>query len=274
MSTFLNDLSPAFTQDEIAASIVTAVRNVSVAVAVTAPQVTTHKALTFPVIDQDLTAVNVAEGAQIQLSDIGTGQVTVTPRKQVAATRLSTEAFADILADSGETALTILTGSLTAGLAARVDANLFDLLGTLTGVTDGGDTDLTDLDAFHAALASVRKVGAVPTSILISPDTALRLSTMRESDTSKRSLLAPTPQDPAVLALAGVPFVESRHCPDGAAYAIARDRLVTVVRQDAAIEVDRSVFAMTREVLVLGECRTASGALHAASVVKLSVVPS
>ncbi len=56
-------------------------------------------------------------------------------------------------------ALSILTGSLQAALAARIDANMVDALAA-TASTNGGATDLADLDKFHAALAAIRNLGA------------------------------------------------------------------------------------------------------------------
>ena len=267
-------LTPAAVTTEIGVALVTAVRGLSVAAQVTATHPTSHKSLTFPVIGTDLVAANIGEGEAIDLTNIGTGEVRITPTKQVAATRITNEALADAFADSGEAALTILTGSINAALAAKVDRNMVDALAALTGHTDGGSTTLADLDAFHAALASIRTVGATPTAILVSPATVLRLSTMKEGTASKRSLLQPTAQDPAVLAVAGVPFVESRFVGDDVAYAVAADRLALVMRTQATVEVDRSVFALTRESLVLGEVRTGFGVLQPAAVVKVSIAPA
>lgn len=157
-TTLRSNLTPSAVPTEIGTVLINAVRAECVAGKVAKPYPTTRKSLTLPVISSDLVAQNVAEGAAITLSDLGTSEVEIVPAKQVGATKWSNEAMADALQDNGG-ALSILTGSLQAALAARIDANMVDALAA-TASTNGGATDLADLDKFHAALAAIRNLGA------------------------------------------------------------------------------------------------------------------
>lgn len=271
-TTLRSNLTPSAVPTEIGNVLIDAVRKECVAALVAKSYPTSRRSLTLPVISSDLVAQNVAEGAAITLSDLGTTEVEIKPAKQVGATKWSNEAMADAFNNDGG-ALTILTGSLQAALASRIDQNMVDALAA-TASTDGGTTDLSDLDEFHAALAAIRNLGATPTSILVSPNTLLRLATIKEGTASRRSLMQPIAQDTAVLAVGGVPFVECRQVPDTVAYAVSADRLAFVSRNQATIELDRSVFALERKTLVLGEVRTATGVLQPAAVVKVTIAPA
>ena len=108
----------------------------------------------------------------------------------------------------------------------------------------------------------------------MSPNALLRLATIKEGSASKRGLMQPVAQDSAVLAVGGLPFVECWQVPDTVAYAVSSDRLAFVSRDQATIELDRSVFALESKTLVLGEVRTATGVLQPAAVVKVTIAPA
>jgi HK97 family phage major capsid protein len=270
-------LTPALTPDAIGELIVAAVVEASLAAEVATVYTTDRAQLIFPVITDDLDSHWIGEAQPIVLSDLGTTEVPVIPAKVIAATRVSNETVEDV----DPTALDILGESIGRSIAAKVDAAAFGStpapapagLGALTGVTNVGTTDLTDLDVFHEAFAAVRQVGATPTSVLLSPQTALRLAVMKETGSAdaRKSLLQPDPTAPTTYAVAGIPLVVSRHVADDVAFVVDRARLALVIRKQAELVVDRSVFAVTRESLVLGEARVGWACLHPAAVARITI---
>lgn len=278
MATTRSTLTDALTPDEISTLVVTALIEASVGADVFTTYTTTNKTKTFPLITDDLAAEWVSESNPITLSDIGTGEVSVKPEKVVAATRISNEA----IEDPDEDMSSVLGNSIARALAAKVDAALFGAvaapapqgLGALVGFTDAGTTDLLSVDALHDALAAVRGVGATPTGFVMSTASALRLSKAKEATGSKKSLLQADPAAPTVLQVAGVPFYVSRYVADDVIFAVDKSRLALVIRKAATVEVDRSVYALTRESLVLGEARVGAAVLHPASVARVTVSPT
>lgn len=280
MATTRDDLTPAMVRDQIAELIVTTIVEAAGAASIATTYRTDKRALTFPTVTDDVAATWVAEASELTLDDLGTGEVTITPAKVIAATRVSNES----LEDTDPALDTILGASLARSIAAKVDAAVFGKvtggvapagLGALTGFTPGGSTDLGNLDALVSATYAARSLGATPSAIVVAPATAERIALLKTAPSGTNAyLLTTTGQDEARLAVNGVPLVVNRFCDPAAAYVVDSRRLALVIRKDAATVVDGSVFALTRETLVLQEARVGFGVLHPASVVKVTVEPT
>lgn len=174
----------------------------------------------------------------------------------------------------GDSALNAITGAIVRGLAVHMNRLTVATLAAAPGAVDLPATDLTDVSAFYVAASKVQETGATPTSILVSPATALRLALLTVANGSRQPLLAADATSGAGTVVAGLPLVVSPLVGDDVAFVTASERLRWVVRTDGTMVLDESVFAMTRSTLVLGEACAALGILDEASVVRVAISPA
>ena len=277
MPTTRANLTPAIVPADISELIVTTIVEASLASEIATTHRTDRRALTFPTVVQDVAAAWVAEAGSLSPTDIATGELTVSPAKIVTPTRVSNEALEDTDPSLDE----ILGTSMARSIARSVDQAVFGNvtggvapagLGALVGFTAGGTTNLANLDGLISAIYTARSVGAAPSHIIVSPATAQRIALLKTATTGSNAyLLSPTAQESAALVISGVPVVVSRYAADGFAYVVDSSRLAFVIRKQAEMIVDRSVFALSRESLILLEARVGFGVLHPASVVKVTI---
>jgi HK97 family phage major capsid protein len=232
----------------------------------------------IPKVTADPSAAWVAEGAEIPASDLTTNELVVTPSK-VAGLSVITSELAE---DSSPEATTEVGAGLARDIARKVDAAFFgDVaantpsgLDSLT-VGEGNVQDIaagtapTNLDAFAEAQMLAGNVGANLTSFVTNPTTALVLANMKEASGSGKPLLGADPTQPTRRVIFGVPLLTSPEAAVGTIWGMSAARVTTVVRRDAEVKADRSVFFTSDRVAVRATCRVGFGFPHTAALVRI-----
>lgn len=258
--------------------LVARVYDLSVAVQVTGdPVEITTKSIRFPVVSKDPTAQWVAEGAEINPSDAQVDEVDVVPPK-VAGLTIITRELAD---DTSPEAAEVVGDGIARDIARKVDAAFFGSLPSpapaglpsLTGVSlmKAGTTWGPSLDVFAAGASLAEQESANLTSWVASPTTALALHGLRQGNGSNVPLLATDPAQPSRRLIEGRPLLVSAAVRDGVVWGIPEDRAHVVVRDNAKIETDYSVFFTSDRVAVKGTMRVGFGFVHQAAVVKVAL---
>lgn len=228
----------------------------------------------IPIVAEDPTAAWVAEGEEITPDDPTLTELDVVPRKVAGLTIISSELANDTSPAAAET----VGQGLARDIARRVDQAFFGNLsapapaglGSLTPVAVAALNGFDNVDAFAEAISETEQAGAVMTSWVTSPATALTLAMIRDATGSNRPLLSPDPTVPTRRQILGLPLYTSPYVTDGVVWGIPRDRVQLVVRQDATVEADRSVFFTSDRVAVRAIMRVGFGFPHAAAIVKIT----
>jgi HK97 family phage major capsid protein len=237
----------------------------------------------IPKVTADPSAAWVAEGAEIPASDLTTNELIVTPSK-VAGLSVITSELAE---DSSPEASTEVGAGLARDIARKVDAAFFggvaantpSGLASLT-VGSGNVQDIaagtapTNLDAFAQAQMLAGNVGAEITSFVTNPTTALVLANLKETSGSGKPLLEPDPTKATRRMIFGVPLLTSPDAPVGTIWGMSAGRVTTVVRRDAEVQADRSVFFTSDRVAVRATCRIGFGFPHTAALVRIRLAAS
>lgn len=85
---------------------------------------------------------------------------------------------------------------------------------------------------------------------------------MKEASGSGKPLLGADPSVPTRRVIFGVPLLTSPEAPVGTIWGMSAARVTTVVRRDAEVKADRSVFFTSDRVAVRATCRTGFGFPH------------
>jgi len=232
----------------------------------------------IPTVVADPTAGWYAEGAEIVPSDPTLAELLVTPSKVAALTIVSRE-----LAEDSDPAAAEIVGAGQArdiarkidsaffgGLASPAPAGLTTLSGIQTVVDAGAFT--TDLDAFAAAQSKAEIVGATVSAFVVGPAAALALSQLKAASGSNLPLLGSDPTAPGKRTILGVPLLVSSFVGNNTCWAVDSSRIFLVVRDDAKVEADKSVFFTSDRVALKGTMRVGFGFPHAAAITKITTV--
>lgn len=274
--------------DEIAALIVQPIeRNSAAMEASTVVETGVHE-YRIPIVTADPTAAWVAEGGEIAASDATLAELIVEPKKLAGLSVISRE----LAEDSSPKAQEIVGAGLARDIARKIDAAFFG-----TNVTDDGppivrdanqptglldltnyqsvDTNgsITNIDPFAEALSKAENVGAEIGTFVANPATVLTLAKIKTGAGLNTPLLGTDPSAPTKRLIQGVPLVSSSAVAVGDIWAIPRDRVHIVLRQDVTLDVDHSVFFTTDRVAVRATLRVGFGFVHEAAIVRLHNVP-
>lgn len=239
--------------------------------------VTGAKAYRVPLVTADASAAFVEEGAEITPSQPTLAELTIVPTKCAGLTVISRE----LSEDSSPQALEIVGGSLSRDIARRVDESFFAGLAapapagltTLAGIqTVTEATAFENLDAFAESIALAETVGSTIDHFVVSPMTALTLSKVRVATGSNQMLLGQDATAAGQRRILGVPVLVSQYVADETAWAIDSSRVWLVVRSDATVETDSSVFFTKDSVAVKATMRVGVGVVHPASVIRVGVI--
>lgn len=248
----------------------------SVFARVTTTKVTRAHDFRIPIVSADPTALWVNEGAEITPSDPTLTELVVTPTKVAALTIISQE-LAD---DSDPDAANVIGNGIARDLAKRIDQAAFAGLAapaapgltTLSGVqTYVNAAAFQNLDFAAEVVSKLEVVGATCTAFVTSPAVALLLAKLRVITGSLQPLLGPDVTTPTSRTIQGVPLYVSEFVAANTLWAIDGSRVWTVMRADAEITSDRSVFYTSARVAVRGIARVGFGFPHAAAVVKVTL---
>jgi HK97 family phage major capsid protein len=235
----------------------------------------------IPIVAADPTAAFVAEGEEITPSDPTISELTVTPNKCAGLTIISSELANDTSPAAAET----VGEGLARDIARRVDEAFFGDLSSpapagLESLTAGNAPTPVDAsagfdgtDAFAEAISLAETEGALLTSWVTSPAVALQLAKLREATGSNRPLLAPDPTVPTRRQILGLPVYTSPYVADSTIWGIPQDRTYVVVRQDAEVTADASVFFTSDRVAVRAIMRVGFGFPHPLALVKITTEP-
>ncbi len=231
----------------------------------------------IPIVTADPTAAWVAEGAEITPSDPTLQELVVTPSKAGGLTVISRE-LAD---DSSPAAAQVVGDGLARDIARRIDQAAFAGLTspapagltTLSGVqTYVNASAYANLDFAAEAISKAETVGASITSFVAAPATALALAKIRTASGSNEPVLGKDATSATGRMILGVPLLVSPYVAANVLWAIDSSRVWLVVRDDATIEADRSVYFTSDRVAVKATMRCAFGFVHPQSVVKVTIV--
>jgi HK97 family phage major capsid protein len=241
----------------------------------TVVQVSSHD-LRIPRVTTDPAAAWTAEGAEINATDAVLDEITCTPKKLAGLCVISNE----LANDSSPAALGVVGQGLVRDLRRKLDA------AWLTATTTNGPSGLPSLttsttsaggawssfDWAEAAKSADESLHTVVTSFVTSPATALALSTVKQFSTagSNVPLLAPDPSQPSARTIAGVPLLVSPSVAADTIWAIPRDHVLFVIRQDASVVSDGSVFFTKDSVAVRATLRVGFAYTYPLAITKIS----
>jgi HK97 family phage major capsid protein len=241
-----------------------------------ATTVTTGSKYRIPIVTADPTASWVAEGAEISPSDPTLQELVVTPPKVAGLTIISRE-LAD---DSNPAAAQVVGDGLARDIARRIDQAAFAGLSapapaglsTLSGVsTYVNASAFANLDFAAEAISKAEVVGATITSFVAGPGTALALAKIKTGTGSNAPVLGVDATAATSRSILGVPLFVSQYVAANTLWAIDSAGVWLVVREDATVEADRSVYFTSDRVAVKATMRAGFGFVHPASVVKVSI---
>ncbi|MDQ3104102.1 MAG: phage major capsid protein [Actinomycetota bacterium] len=231
----------------------------------------------IPIVTADPAASWVAEGAEITPSDPTLQELVVMPPKVAGLTIVSRE-MAD---DSDPAAAQVVGDGLARDIARRIDqaafaglaspapAGLSTLSGIQTYVNAGA---FGNLDFAAEAISKAETVGATITAFVAGPATALALAKVKTQTGSNQPVLGMDATSATSRQVLGVPLFVSEYVAANTLWAVDRTRVWLVVRDDATVEADRSVYFTSDRVAVKATMRAGFGFVHAASVVKVTIV--
>lgn len=244
-------------------------------VATTCTTVVTSDASSFriPLVTADPTAAWVAEGAEITPSDSTISETDVAFRK-VAGLSIVTRELAE---DSSPAAAEVVGDGLARDIARKIDAAFFantttngpSGLGSLTTSVVTSAAAYT-VDAFIEAIAAASAVGAELDTFVVSQDDFVALSKLKQGTGSNVPLLQNDPAKPSGRIILGVPLVLSSAVAEGVAWGIPKARTYVVIRSDATVETDNSVFFTSDRVAVRATMCVGFGFPHALALVKIT----
>lgn len=230
----------------------------------------------IPVVSADPTASWVAEGAEITATDPTLQELTVTPTKVAGLTVISRE-LAD---DSSPDAANVVGAGLARDIARRIDQAAFAGLAppapaglsTLSGIGSYVNAGaFGNLDFAAEAISKAETVGATITHFVTSPASALALAKVRVETGSNLPLLGTDATSATSRSVLGIPLLVSEFVASNTLWAVDSSRVWLVVRDDATVEADRSVFFTSDRTAVKATMRAGFGFVHPQSVVKVGI---
>lgn len=170
----------------------------------------------------------------------------MTPKKLAGLTVISNE----LAGDSSPAALQAVGDGVVRDLKRKLDAAYFgntttngpNGLGSLTTATvDAGDA-WTNLDWAEEAKSEAEQLHTMLTAFVANPATALALASLKEQTGSNKHLLGADPTQAGSRSIGGVPLYVSPSVADGTVWGIPQPHSIFVLRQDATVVTDSSVY--------------------------------
>jgi HK97 family phage major capsid protein len=211
-------------------------------------------------------------------TDATLDELDITPSKLAALSVISSE----LANDSTSEAAQAVGDSIVRDLARKVDTALFTATTTngpgglpgVSGVTSvsGPATDYANVDPFSDAVYSSAAANGTITSGVTNPATAKKLAKLNKETGSNEPLLGPDPTMPGRQQILGIPLVTAPGVTttNNVIWGIPQQYAYFVVRQDAQVESDRSVFFTSDRVAVRATLRVGFGFPSPAAIVKIA----
>jgi HK97 family phage major capsid protein len=268
--------APILTPSQVYALVIQPLINQSVAAQVSTVVPISTTSLLIPRNTGDPTAAWVQEGAEIATSDAALDQITVTPKKLAGLSIVTNE----LAGDSSPAALGVLGDGLVRDLKRKIDAAFFGNvtvngpsgLGSLTTSTATNGGTWATLDSFEAAKSAAETLNTTIDAFVAAPATVLALSTLKEYGAagSNKALLQADPTQPVTRSISGVPLYSSPAVAADVVWGIPKQHSLFVLRQDATVETDRSVFFTSDRTAVRAVLRVSFGFTYPLTVVKIT----
>jgi HK97 family phage major capsid protein len=242
----------------------------------TGVQIGTHS-YRVPIVTTDPSASWVAEGAEITASDPTIDELDITPSKLAALTVISQE-LAD---DSSPAAQNVIGAGILRDLTRKTDQALFTATttngpGGLPGVsgisTVSAGAAYANVDAFSDAIFTAANFNGVVSAFVTNPATAMALAKLKTGSDRNTPLLQADPTQPGKRQILGVPLLTSPYVTttDSPVWAIPQAQTFFVVREDAEVESDRSVYFTSHRVAIRAIVRAGFGFPNPLAIVKIS----
>lgn len=270
----------AWLPEQIGALIVQPVEQNSVAIQALGATTTSGAVDSYrvPIVKADPSAAWVAEGAEITPSDSDLDEDADTFHKLAGLTVISSELANDSAPDVAEQ----IGQGLARDIARKFDGAFFGSraastlaprgLGDIAGIgTVTGPAAWTDLDPFAEAISNASQVGASLAAFVASPSDALALSKLKVQSGSNLPLLGADPTTPTKPVIAGVPLLTSSAVTAGTIWGLPADRVVIVLREDATVTRDESVFFTSDRVAIRAILRATVLYPHAAAIQRIQL---
>lgn len=264
----------AFLPQDVGALIVQPVVQESVAAQVSTVVRTSAAGFRIPIVSADPTAAWVAEGAEITPSDATLAEAVVVFKKLAGLTIISRE-LAD---DSSPEAAKVVGDGLARDIARKLDIAWFANTTangpsgiksvTPTVVSAGGSW--ANADPFTAGAFAAEAQGATVGAWVANPADALLLASLKEATGSNRSLLQPDVTQAGRRVVGGVQMITSPAVAVGEVWGVPADRVYLVIRDDATVETDRSVFFTSDRVAVRATMRVGFAFPQPLAIVKIT----
>lgn len=185
----------------------------------------------------------------------------------------------ELAQDSSPSALAVVGDGLARDISRRIDQAAFAGLSspapaglsTLSGVqTYVNASAFANLDFAAQAISKAETVGATVTAFVTSPATALALATIKQATGSNQPVLGVDATSATSRSILGVPLYVSQYVAANTLWAVDASRMWLVVRDNATVETDKSVFFTSDRVAVRATMRAGFGFVHPQSVVKVT----
>lgn len=265
--------SAILTPEEVNAYLLDPIEAQSLATRVATVVRTESHAYRIPVPGETPTANWVNEGDEIAPSEATFDELTIVPGKIAGLVPITRE----LANDSSPEATTQVGELLASDIAVKVDAAFFGNLaspapkglaslpvtaGNVQVVNAGAEFE--NLDPFEEAQALAEMAGAFVTSFVANPLDALALAKLKIATGSNQTLLGGR-------VIGDVPLLRSAAVPQGTVWALPQKWMTVVIREDATIEFDKSVYFTSDRVAVKAIMRVGFGFPKRASLVKINV---
>ena len=283
MASATTSTAAAWLPDDYGQLLIATASKISVALQTTTVVPTGSTEFRIPTIDAEVAAAWYAENADITLADAGFAEEVVRPRKIAGLSKISSE----LANDSNPASTAVVGASVARSIATGIDAAFFGSapgtgtppkgLGAFTDAavttitTAAGVTTWADTDPFTDAVFAVEDVGGSLTSFIANPADAKLLAKLKKQASNIEPLLSPDATSPTTRRLAGLPLFTSSAVTVGTVYGLDIARVYTVMRSDATVEIDRSVYFGSDSVAVRGIARVAFGYPHAKSIARIKL---
>jgi HK97 family phage major capsid protein len=277
MASTTSTFGPILAPEQVADLVITPLMQESIAGQVLTGVLTGSHDYRIPIVAADPSASWVAEGAEIAVSDADVDELIVTPSKLAGLTIISQE-LAD---DSSPAAQDTVGAGIVRDLSKKTDQALFTATttngpGGLPGVsgisTVSAGAAYANVDAFSDALYTAEQYNGVITAWVTNPATAKTLAKVKEQTGSNKPLLGADPTRPGGRQILGVPLLTSPYVStiNSPVWGIPRAQCIWVVRENAEVEADRSVFFTSHRVAVRAIIRQGFGFPNPPAIVKIS----
>jgi HK97 family phage major capsid protein len=233
-----------------------------------------------PLVTADPAASWTAEGAEITASDATLDELDITPSKLAALSVISSE----LANDSTPAAAQAVGDGIVRDLTRKVDQALFTATTTngpgglpgVSGVTavSAGATSYASMDPFSDAVYTAAQHNGQIDAWVTNPATAMTLAKVKaySAGASNMPLLGSDPTMPGQRQILGIPLMTSPYVTttNNAIWGISKAFGYFVIRQDAVVESDRSVFFTSDRVAVRAITRVGFGFPNPAAIVKIT----